>query len=187
MNYLTSLLDILDQGLFYISSHNAVLTVLSLPAIPYIQIVSIRSIVAIAQFQNQDGWRLSYSSGMIDSYRPSLTSSLSRFAIAQIPNQDGWRIKYSSSMIASTPLQLPSLSHGSPSPPSLPPCFSFQLVSMRSALAIAQILNRTLVFPPVWARFDRIWWPHKGTVEGTDTPQPLVVPLDHFLRVMRPS
>ncbi|CAI5491267.1 unnamed protein product [Closterium sp. Naga37s-1] len=60
-----------------------------------------------------------------------------------------------------------------------------QLKSIRSALAIALILNRTLVMPSTWARFDRIWYPHKGILDNTATPQPFLCPLDHILNVDR--
>ncbi|GJP65581.1 hypothetical protein CLOP_g22455 [Closterium sp. NIES-67] len=60
-----------------------------------------------------------------------------------------------------------------------------QLKGIRAALAIATILNRTLVMPSTWARFDRIWYPHKGILDNTATPQPFLCPLDHILNVDR--
>ncbi|CAI5515925.1 unnamed protein product [Closterium sp. Naga37s-1] len=62
---------------------------------------------------------------------------------------------------------------------------NYQLKSIRAALAIALILNRTLVMPSTWARFDRIWYPHKGILDNTATPQPFLCPLDHILNVDR--
>ncbi|GJP56702.1 hypothetical protein CLOM_g15757 [Closterium sp. NIES-68] len=62
---------------------------------------------------------------------------------------------------------------------------NYQLTNLRSALAIATILNRTLVLPATWVRFDRIWFPHPGILDGTDTPQPFLSPLDHLVEVQR--
>lgn len=54
-----------------------------------------------------------------------------------------------------------------------------QLTQIRSALAIATILGRTLVFPPLWVRFDTQWYPHSGVLIGTHTSRPFLAPLDH--------
>ncbi|CAI5938014.1 unnamed protein product [Closterium sp. NIES-65] len=62
---------------------------------------------------------------------------------------------------------------------------NYQLVNLRSALAIATILNRTLVLPATWVRFDRIWFPHPGILDGTDTPQPFLAPADHVVEVQK--
>ncbi|CAI7752766.1 unnamed protein product [Closterium sp. NIES-53] len=62
---------------------------------------------------------------------------------------------------------------------------NYQLVNLRSALAIATILNRTLVLPATWVRYDRIWFPHPGILDGTDTPQPFLAPVDHVLEVQK--
>lgn len=39
------------------------------------------------------------------------------------------------------------------------------------------------IMPPVWARFDRMWYGHPGKLFGTKTNQPLLVPLDHVFEV----
>ncbi|GJX70887.1 arabinosyltransferase XEG113 [Tanacetum coccineum] len=50
---------------------------------------------------------------------------------------------------------------------------------IRTALAIASLLNRTLVMPPLWCRFDRLWFPHPTVLLGLMTRQPFICPLDH--------
>ncbi|CAN6547034.1 unnamed protein product [Malus baccata var. baccata] len=51
------------------------------------------------------------------------------------------------------------------------------------ALAIASLLNRTLVMPPLWCRLDKLWFPHPGVLEGSITRQPFICPLDHVFEV----
>ncbi|XP_048634444.1 arabinosyltransferase XEG113-like isoform X1 [Brassica napus] len=58
-----------------------------------------------------------------------------------------------------------------------------QMKQIRSALAIASLLNRTLVMPPIWCRLDRLWFGHPGTLEGSMTRQPFICPLDHVFEV----
>ncbi len=104
-----------------------------------------------------------------------------------------------------------------------------QLVQIRTAFAIALLLNRTLVgraqytsdiclcphfksfnsapidcrswcssqeklrawgfflflqiMPSMWCRFDRMWYGHKGILDGTKTSQPFLCPLDHVFDV----
>ncbi|KAG6548562.1 hypothetical protein Mapa_010050 [Marchantia paleacea] len=58
-----------------------------------------------------------------------------------------------------------------------------QLVQVRNALAVASILNRTLVMPALWCRFDRMWFGHPGVLVGTHTPQPFLCPMDHIFEV----
>ncbi|GAB4853800.1 hypothetical protein Ancab_017994 [Ancistrocladus abbreviatus] len=60
---------------------------------------------------------------------------------------------------------------------------NYQIKQIRAALAIAMLLNRTLVMPPLWCRLDRLWYPHPGTIPGTMTRQPFLCPLDHVFRV----
>ncbi|CAI5935012.1 unnamed protein product [Closterium sp. NIES-64] len=62
---------------------------------------------------------------------------------------------------------------------------NYQLVNLRAALAIATILNRALVLPATWVRYDRIWFPHPGILDGTDTPQPFLAPADHVVEVQK--
>lgn len=62
---------------------------------------------------------------------------------------------------------------------------NYQLKNFRAALAIALILGRTLVVPDFWCRFDRIWYPHNGILDGTDTPQPFLCPLDHIIELQK--
>ncbi|KAH0882968.1 hypothetical protein HID58_059064 [Brassica napus] len=58
-----------------------------------------------------------------------------------------------------------------------------QMKQIRSALAIASLLNRTLVMPPIWCRLDRLWFGHPGTLVGSMTRQPFIYPLDHVFEV----
>ncbi|KAJ9549635.1 hypothetical protein OSB04_022178 [Centaurea solstitialis] len=60
---------------------------------------------------------------------------------------------------------------------------NYQMKQIRSALAIASILNRTLVMPPLWCRLDRLWFPHPGVLVGSMTRQPFICPLDHVFEV----
>uniref|UniRef100_A0A0D6QZ75 Nucleotide-diphospho-sugar transferase domain-containing protein n=1 Tax=Araucaria cunninghamii TaxID=56994 RepID=A0A0D6QZ75_ARACU len=60
---------------------------------------------------------------------------------------------------------------------------NYQIKQIRSALAIANILNRILVMPPLWCRLDRLWYGHPGILPGTITKQPFLCPLDHVFEV----
>ncbi|XP_072962573.1 arabinosyltransferase XEG113 [Typha angustifolia] len=60
---------------------------------------------------------------------------------------------------------------------------NYQLKQIRTALAIASLLNRTLVMPPLWCRLDRMWFGHPGIMEGTMTRQPFLCPMDHAFEV----
>ncbi|KAF7829106.1 arabinosyltransferase XEG113-like [Senna tora] len=60
---------------------------------------------------------------------------------------------------------------------------NYQMKQIRTALALASLLNRTLVMPPLWCRVDRLWFSHPGVLEGTMTRQPFLCPLDHVFEV----
>ncbi|KAL5683111.1 hypothetical protein ACJX0J_009496, partial [Zea mays] len=60
---------------------------------------------------------------------------------------------------------------------------NYQLKQIRTALAVASLLKRTLVMPPLWCRLDRMWFGHPGILEGTMTRQPFLCPLDHVFEV----
>ncbi|KAK9699102.1 hypothetical protein RND81_08G152700 [Saponaria officinalis] len=60
---------------------------------------------------------------------------------------------------------------------------NYQIKQIRMALAIASLLGRTLVMPPIWCRLDRLWYGHPGILEGTMTRQPFICPLDHVFEV----
>lgn len=60
---------------------------------------------------------------------------------------------------------------------------NYQIRQIRSALAVALLLNRTLVMPPLWCRLDRLWFPHPGVLQGSITRQPFLCPLDHVFEV----
>lgn len=60
---------------------------------------------------------------------------------------------------------------------------NYQIKQIRTALAIASLLNRTLVMPPLWCRLDRLWFGHPGVLEGSMTRQPFLCPLDHVFEV----
>ncbi|CAM8906592.1 unnamed protein product [Rhodiola kirilowii] len=60
---------------------------------------------------------------------------------------------------------------------------NFQLKQIRIALAVASLLNRTLVMPPLWCRLDRLWFGHPGVLVGSMTRQPFLCPLDHVFEI----
>ncbi|CAK7357272.1 unnamed protein product [Dovyalis caffra] len=60
---------------------------------------------------------------------------------------------------------------------------NYQIKQIRTALAIASLLNRTLVMPPLWCRLDRLWFSHPGVLVGSMTRQPFLCPLDHVFEV----
>ncbi|KAL6839539.1 hypothetical protein ACP4OV_030809 [Aristida adscensionis] len=88
---------------------------------------------------------------------------------------------------------------------------NYQVKQIRTALAIASLLQRTLVdtlverlatylkpskdevkgtshcdlvvMPPLWCRLDRMWFGHPGVMEGTMTRQPFLCPMDHVFEV----
>lgn len=62
---------------------------------------------------------------------------------------------------------------------------NYQIKQIRDALAIASVLNRTLVIPALWCHLDRLWFGHPGVLPGTKTDQPFLCPLDHVFEVNR--
>lgn len=60
---------------------------------------------------------------------------------------------------------------------------NYQIKQIRTALAIASLLKRTLVMPPLWCRLDRLWFAHPGVLIGSMTRQPFLCPLDHVFEV----
>eukprot|EP00250_Pteridium_aquilinum_P008747 c18180_g1_i1 orf=861-2705(-) len=62
---------------------------------------------------------------------------------------------------------------------------NYQIKQIRDALAIASVLNRTLVMPELWCRLDRLWFGHPGVLPGSKTDQPFLCPLDHVFEVNR--
>ncbi|KAL6501821.1 hypothetical protein OROGR_026954 [Orobanche gracilis] len=60
---------------------------------------------------------------------------------------------------------------------------NYQIKQIRTALALASLLGRTLVMPPLWCRLDRLWFGHPGVLVGTLTRQPFLCPLDHVFEV----
>ncbi|KAI4370809.1 hypothetical protein MLD38_019118 [Melastoma candidum] len=60
---------------------------------------------------------------------------------------------------------------------------NYQIKQIRTALAVATVLNRTLIMPPLWCRLDRMWFPHPGILEGSMTRQPFLCPLDHAFEI----
>lgn len=55
------------------------------------------------------------------------------------------------------------------------------VVQLRNAFALASILNRTLILPPLWCGLDRYWAPHAGTLPGSEFKLPFICPADHVL------
>ncbi|XP_022140507.1 arabinosyltransferase XEG113 [Momordica charantia] len=60
---------------------------------------------------------------------------------------------------------------------------NYQMKQIRTALAIASLLNRTLIMPPLWCRLDRLWFGHPGILQGSVTRQPFICPLDHVFEI----
>ncbi|KAI4384192.1 hypothetical protein MLD38_002377 [Melastoma candidum] len=60
---------------------------------------------------------------------------------------------------------------------------NYQIKQIRTAFAVATVLNRTLIMPPLWCRLDRMWFAHPGKLEGSMTRQPFLCPLDHVFEV----
>lgn len=60
---------------------------------------------------------------------------------------------------------------------------NYQIKQIRTALAIASLLGRTLVMPPIWCRLDRLWFGHPGVLPGSLTRQPFICPLDHVFEI----
>ena len=54
------------------------------------------------------------------------------------------------------------------------------LVQVRTAMAIADSLNRTLVMPQLWCGMDRWWAPHDGNIPGSSLQLPFPCPMDHI-------
>jgi hypothetical protein len=50
-------------------------------------------------------------------------------------------------------------------------------------MALATVLGRTLILPPLWCGLDRYWAPHAGTIPGAGTTLPFQCPADHVLRL----
>ncbi len=51
---------------------------------------------------------------------------------------------------------------------------------VRTAMAIASSLNRTLVMPQLWCGMDRWWAPHDGNIPGSSLQLPFQCPMDHI-------
>mmetsp|Transcript_32904 Transcript_32904/g.71762 ORF Transcript_32904/g.71762 Transcript_32904/m.71762 type:complete len:460 (-) Transcript_32904:127-1506(-) len=60
---------------------------------------------------------------------------------------------------------------------------NFQLQQMRDALAIAWVLGRQLVAPPILCGLDRVWFPHYGRFPGSNLKLPFECPLDHVVNI----
>ncbi|KAL0034633.1 hypothetical protein WJX77_000275 [Trebouxia sp. C0004] len=55
-----------------------------------------------------------------------------------------------------------------------------QIQQVRTAMAIASSLNRTLVMPQLWCGMDRWWAPHDGNIPGSSLQLPFRCPMDHI-------
>lgn len=59
-----------------------------------------------------------------------------------------------------------------------------QLTQVRNALAVASILNRTLIMPPLHCGIDKYWAPLEGgRAPGTQFPLPFQCPMDHVFEL----
>lgn len=55
-----------------------------------------------------------------------------------------------------------------------------QIQQVRTAMAVASSLNRTLVMPQLWCGMDRWWAPHDGNIPGSSLQLPFQCPMDHI-------
>ncbi|KAA6425748.1 MAG: glycosyltransferase family 77 [Trebouxia sp. A1-2] len=55
-----------------------------------------------------------------------------------------------------------------------------QIQQVRTAMAIASSLNRTLVMPQLWCGMDRWWAPHDSNIPGSSLQLPFQCPMDHI-------
>ncbi|XRB18460.1 glycosyltransferase family 77 protein [Pseudoscourfieldia marina] len=60
---------------------------------------------------------------------------------------------------------------------------NYQLLSVRSALALAQITGRALIMPKLWCGQDRWWAPHRGIIPGSQLKLPYECPMDHVFDI----
>jgi len=59
---------------------------------------------------------------------------------------------------------------------------NYQLTHLRHALAIATLLNRIVVLPPIWCLLDKYWAPlNDGNIPGSKFLKPFICPADHVL------
>ena len=56
----------------------------------------------------------------------------------------------------------------------------FAVMQVRTAMAIASSLKRTLVIPQLWCGMDRWWAPHDGNIPGSSLQLPFPCPMDHI-------
>eukprot|EP00897_Mesotaenium_endlicherianum_P005887 jgi/Mesen1/5326/ME000266S04511 len=60
---------------------------------------------------------------------------------------------------------------------------NLQLAQVRNAMAVAALLNRTLVMPELWCRLERLFWAGGEQLREDSPPQPYQCPLDHVLEI----
>ncbi|KAG2496814.1 hypothetical protein HYH03_005220 [Edaphochlamys debaryana] len=57
-----------------------------------------------------------------------------------------------------------------------------QLFRLRAAIAVALILKRVIVLPPIWCQLDKYWAPlYDGNIPGSHWKKPFICPADHVL------
>ncbi|KAG1680607.1 hypothetical protein FOA52_015056 [Chlamydomonas sp. UWO 241] len=58
----------------------------------------------------------------------------------------------------------------------------YQLLRLRTALALATITGRAVIMPPIWCEVDKYWSQMlNGNIPGTSFKKPFICPLDHVL------
>ncbi|KAL3512772.1 hypothetical protein ACH5RR_025489 [Cinchona calisaya] len=60
---------------------------------------------------------------------------------------------------------------------------NYQIKQIRTALAVASLLNRTLVMPPLWCRIDNFWLSRPRDLIGSVMRRPFICPLDFVFQV----
>ncbi|XP_027182148.1 arabinosyltransferase XEG113-like [Coffea eugenioides] len=60
---------------------------------------------------------------------------------------------------------------------------NYQIKQIRTAFAVASLLNRTLVMPRLWCRMDSVFFAHPRDLTGSIMRQPFICPLDYVFQV----
>ncbi len=60
---------------------------------------------------------------------------------------------------------------------------NYQFTQLRNAMALATILGRVLILPPLWCGLDRWWAPHTGRIPPSEFKLPFLCPADHVLNL----
>lgn len=60
----------------------------------------------------------------------------------------------------------------------------YQLLRLRTGLALATASGRVMILPPIWCELDKYWAPlYDGGIPGTKWKRPFICPMDHVLDI----